>query len=153
MASSTSRSPAAPRGLTSCARATPISPTFPPAAACGRSSCSRSTPVPRVTDTRGQGRSGRESALLSWVIVALVSTASVSAARADPTQVERGATIYGNYCASCHGEGLLNTSGGVTFDLRRLGPEEHDRFVTAVLDGKNRMPPWRGALRPEQIEA
>ena len=91
--------------------------------------------------------------MLTWLIVALVSIASVNVARGDPAQVERGATIYGNYCASCHGEGLQNTSGGVTFDLRRLRPEEHDRFVAAVLDGKNRMPPWRGALRPEQIEA
>jgi len=41
----------------------------------------------------------------------------------------------------------------VTFDLRRLRAEDHDRFVDAVLNGKRQMPPWRGALKPEQIDS
>jgi mono/diheme cytochrome c family protein len=48
---------------------------------------------------------------------------------------------------------LRNTSGGVTFDLRRLRSEDHDRFMGSVLDGKRQMPPWRGALDTEQIES
>ena len=68
-------------------------------------------------------------------------------------KVEAGATVYGDYCSSCHGEQLRNTSGGVTFDLRRLRPEDRDRFLTAMLDGKGQMPPWRGVLEMEQIEA
>ena len=46
-----------------------------------------------------------------------------------------------------------NTSGGVTFDLRRLRSEDRERFMDSVLDGKRQMPPWRGALEIEQIEA
>jgi mono/diheme cytochrome c family protein len=67
--------------------------------------------------------------------------------------IESGATIYQDYCSSCHGEELRNTNGGVTFDLRRLRPQDHDRFVTSVLNGKTQMPPWRGVLNMQQIES
>ena len=88
--------------------------------------------------------------LVAGVTFALVSTGS--AVQAD-AKVEAGASIYGDYCSSCHGEQLRNTSGGVTFDLRRLRPEDRDRFAKAVLDGKGPMPPWRGVLKIEQVEA
>jgi mono/diheme cytochrome c family protein len=87
------------------------------------------------------------------VVLALVSIAPVTHADTDGATIEAGATIYGNYCAACHGDELRNTSGGVTFDLRRLRPEDRERFVTVVLDGKKQMPPWRGALEMKQIEA
>ena len=83
--------------------------------------------------------------------LALVSIGPL--AHAASGQVEAGGAIYGDYCASCHGDGLSNTSNGVTFDLRRLRPEDHERFIASVLDGKRQMPSWRGALKPEQIEA
>jgi mono/diheme cytochrome c family protein len=84
------------------------------------------------------------------VLLALAPTASPACADA---RVETGAMIYGDYCSSCHGDELKNTSGGVTFDLRRLKPDDHERFVNSVLNGKRTMPPWRGALADEQIEA
>ena len=87
----------------------------------------------------------------SLFAAALISTVTV--VRADTAQLETGERVYGDYCASCHGDELRNTSGGVTFDLRRLRSEDHDRFVGAVLDGKRQMPPWRGALDMEQIES
>ncbi len=87
------------------------------------------------------------------VLFALVSLASVAHAGTDAAKIEAGETLYGNYCASCHGDQLRNTSGGVTFDLRRLRAEDHARFIKVVLDGKSPMPPWRGALKIEQIEA
>jgi len=93
------------------------------------------------------------ASLTAQMVFALVSTASVAHAETDAAKVETGATVYGNYCSSCHGEELKNTSGGVTFDLRRLRAEDRDRFVTATLDGKRQMPPWRGALDMTQIDA
>ena len=72
---------------------------------------------------------------------------------ATDAKIEAGATIYGNYCSNCHGDELRNTSGGVTFDLRRLGAADHDRFVNSVLNGKSQMPPWRDVLDIEQIES
>ena len=70
----------------------------------------------------------------------------------EEKQAHAGAAIYNNYCSRCHGAGLHNTSGGITFDLRRLHQNEHERFVNSVLNGKKDMPPWRGVLRPDQIE-
>ena len=76
-----------------------------------------------------------------------------SAQTAGAAQIAAGERVYSDYCSNCHGEGLRNTSGSVTFDLRRLRNEDRDRFVGAVLDGKRQMPPWRGALDMEQIES
>ena len=94
-------------------------------------------------------RSLGAAAAVSVIICPCLSLAQT----ASPAQVAAGERIYSDYCSNCHGEGLRNTSGGVTFDLRRLRSEERDRFVDAVLDGKRQMPPWRGALDMEQIES
>jgi len=83
----------------------------------------------------------------------LAAACSGARAETDTAKVTAGATIYGDYCSNCHGDELRNTSGGVTFDLRRLRPTDHDRFLNSVLDGKQQMPAWRGALKPEQIES
>ncbi len=88
------------------------------------------------------------------VVVTVIIGPCVSLAQtAGSEQVAAGERVYSDYCSNCHGEGLRNTSGGVTFDLRRLRSEDRDRFVGAVLDGKRQMPPWRGALDIEQIES
>jgi len=85
-------------------------------------------------------------------LFALAAVAS-DCARATDAKTAAGATIYGNYCSNCHGDELRNTSGGATFDLTRLRPADHDRFVNSVLNGKTQMPPWRGVLDMEQIES
>ena len=91
------------------------------------------------------------ASLAAQMVLALASIASVAHAETDAAKA--GETVYGNYCSNCHGEGLINTSGGVTFDLRRLRAQDRDRFLSAVLDGKSQMPPWRGALDMAQIDA
>jgi mono/diheme cytochrome c family protein len=88
---------------------------------------------------------------LRILITAAIITCTTHALAADE-HAEAGAAIYDDYCSRCHGEDLHNTSGGVTFDLRRLHPNEHERFINSVLNGKKDMPPWRGVLRPDQIE-
>ena len=87
------------------------------------------------------------------MVVGLIAMASVAHAQSDTKTIETGSAIYGDYCAACHGDGLRNASSGVTFDLRRLKVDDHARFLNAVLNGKSQMPPWRGALKIEQIEA
>jgi mono/diheme cytochrome c family protein len=72
---------------------------------------------------------------------------------AETTKVEQGAALYALRCSGCHGTDLLNTSGGWSFDLRRLRPEEHDRFVESVTNGKDNMPSWYGILKPDEMEA
>jgi mono/diheme cytochrome c family protein len=83
----------------------------------------------------------------------VASSLAASSLAAEGGKVAMGQRLYADYCSACHGDELRNTSGGVTFDLHRLRPEDHQRFSDAVLNGKNQMPPWRGALEPEQIEA
>jgi mono/diheme cytochrome c family protein len=90
----------------------------------------------------------------SWfLIVGMLMTQSVAAVAAEPSQAEKGASIYALRCEGCHGEGLRNTSGGWSFDLRRLRPDEHDRFVESVNSGKDNMPSWYGVLKADEIEA
>jgi mono/diheme cytochrome c family protein len=91
--------------------------------------------------------------LLAVTSAVLAATSCPPARAADADTAKEGKEIYGDYCATCHGEQLRNTSGGVTFDLRRLKPDEHERFLNSVLNGKNQMPPWRDSLEPDQIEA
>ena len=84
----------------------------------------------------------------------LVSLASVGLAQEpappDKTKIEAGETVYGTYCAPCHGDGLVST--GQLPNLRRLTPGDRAKFESAVRDGRNQMPPWRGVLSDEQID-
>ena len=69
------------------------------------------------------------------------------------TPAEAGAAVYALRCSPCHGIDLKNTSGGQVFDLRRLRPDEHDRFVNSVTSGKDNMPSWYGILTDAEIDA
>ena len=69
----------------------------------------------------------------------------------DQAKIEAGAQLYNTYCSTCHGDNLI--SSGQVFDLRRLAASDRARFASSVLMGKNQMPPWKGVLGDEQIEA
>ena len=86
-----------------------------------------------------------------WATLMCLWAPGISAAQAP--QAEDGAAIYAQRCSGCHGENLRNVSGGWSFDLRRLRPDEHDRFVDSVTSGKDNMPSWYGILKNEEIEA
>jgi len=89
------------------------------------------------------------SALLSVLSLTIIMTAPAAA----QSLVEKGDTLYHNRCAGCHGEQLKAFAGGPAFDLRRLRPDEHDRFVESVISGKDNMPSWYGVLKTDEIEA
>ena len=90
---------------------------------------------------------------MSCVTLAMVLMALPCAAAAqDDAAVHKGARLYENDCATCHGDDLQNNSG-IAFDLRRLRADEHARFVNSVLHGKNAMPSWEGKLNPDQIDS
>jgi cytochrome c oxidase subunit 2 len=82
--------------------------------------------------------------IVSWAGIHIVAAQDAAA---------QGERVYENYCATCHGEQLQNNSGGQTFDLRRLTRDDYPRFLNAVLNGKNKMPPWKGELAQTQIDA
>ena len=82
------------------------------------------------------------------ILLAVIGSAS---ARAQNGSAERGARTYDKYCATCHGDDLMNNSG-IAFDLRRLKPDEFPRFVGSVMQGKRAMPAWAGVLDEDQLE-
>jgi mono/diheme cytochrome c family protein len=69
----------------------------------------------------------------------------------DEKRVEAGEAVYNDYCQTCHGPNLV--SSGQTFDLRKLRKEDRLRFENSVTNGKNQMPPWKGVLDSEQLDA
>ena len=87
---------------------------------------------------------------LSAGLMCVPGSASLAA---QTPRVEEGAAIYAQRCSPCHGQELNSVSGGWSFDLRRLHPDEHDRFVDSVTSGKDNMPSWYGILTTEEIEA
>jgi mono/diheme cytochrome c family protein len=96
----------------------------------------------------------RRHSTLGWrSFVALIALPVLQTAAAAETaqKVAAGMAVYNSHCVRCHGENLQNN--GWTYDLRRLRPEDNARFVNSVLSGKGQMPPWRGALTEEEIEA
>jgi mono/diheme cytochrome c family protein len=68
-----------------------------------------------------------------------------------PDRVKRGADIYAQNCAPCHGARMADPQGA--FDLRTFPRDEKNRFLNSVAKGKNNMPPWGGLLKDEEIEA
>jgi mono/diheme cytochrome c family protein len=89
------------------------------------------------------------------VVALACATASAPSAKKSPKftkkQIAQGAEIYARNCSPCHGAHLDDPNGA--FDLRTFPPDQHDRFINSVTNGKNSMPPWGGLLKPEEIEA
>jgi mono/diheme cytochrome c family protein len=77
--------------------------------------------------------------------------ATAQGAKPDPEKVGQGEQVYADYCQVCHGDNLV--SSGQTFDLRKLKPDERERYQRAVLNGKGQMPPWKGVIDDAQIDA
>ena len=66
-------------------------------------------------------------------------------------QVRKGAEIYSQNCAPCHGPRMLDPQAA--FDLRTFPRDQKSRFMLSVTKGKNQMPPWGHLFKPEEIEA
>lgn len=67
-----------------------------------------------------------------------------------PAQIKRGAETFASLCTPCHGERMSNAE---LFNLREFPKDQRARFINSVSNGKNAMPPWRGQLTPDAIEA
>ena len=80
------------------------------------------------------------------IFALLMLTAGASAQSA----VTEGAQIYATNCAECHGENLV--SAGTIFDIKQLGPNDKERYMKVMTDGKGQMPAFVGTLDDEQIE-
>jgi mono/diheme cytochrome c family protein len=67
-------------------------------------------------------------------------------------QVRKGASIFAQNCAACHGVRMADSQSAVV-DLRKFPADQKGRFVTSVSKGKNQMPPWGDVLAPGDIDA
>jgi mono/diheme cytochrome c family protein len=91
---------------------------------------------------------GKKAAALA---LALVWTAAAAQEQFPPEQIRKGADIYAQNCAPCHGARMLDPDSA--FDLRTFPPDAKSRFVNSVTKGKNSMPPWGDLLKNDDIEA
>ena len=89
---------------------------------------------------------------MSAALAALaISTLAQDRAAFPEGQIEKGAAIYAQNCAPCHGPQMRDSQG--PFDLRKFPRTEKDRFVTSVTKGKNQMPPWGDLFKSDDIDA
>jgi len=73
---------------------------------------------------------------------------------ADAAEIERGASLFSEYCAACHGVGAVG--GGVTPDLRFSAPPVRENFAKIVNGGalvEKGMPAFAGQLAPRDLVA
>ena len=71
---------------------------------------------------------------------------------ASETQITRGAQLFANTCAQCHGQQAM---GGVK-DLRRMTRETHGKFNDIVLKGiyqEKGMASFADLLKPDEVDA
>ena len=80
----------------------------------------------------------------------LVAAQSPVGEQFPPGKIEKGAETFAVFCSPCHGERMSNPE---FFNLKTFPPDQRSRFINSVTNGKNAMPPWRGQLNPEDIEA
>ena len=88
-------------------------------------------------------------ALIGCTLLLLGTT--VAAQDFPPDRIKAGAAIYSRNCSPCHGTRMQNPEAA--FDLRTFPPDEHERFVSSVTNGKNQMPPWGDLLDANDIES
>ena len=91
----------------------------------------------------------RAAGLIALACAALAAQAS--AQEFPREQVRKGADIYAQNCAPCHGARMLDPNSA--FDLRTFPPDQKTRFVRSVTRGLNAMPPWGDLFGADEIEA
>ena len=92
---------------------------------------------------------------LAGVGCALVLYGAVTVAQSQeqflPEHINKGAGIYAQNCAPCHGPHMADPQGA--FDLRSFPHDQKSRFVISVTKGKNAMPPWGDVFKTDDIDA
>jgi mono/diheme cytochrome c family protein len=85
-------------------------------------------------------------------VLALILGAAAAQAADDDT-AKQGASLYGQFCAQCHGQDMEDPVNGA-FDLRKFPHDDAARFTASATNGKGDvMPAWGGMLAPEEIAA
>ena len=66
--------------------------------------------------------------------------------------VDQGRDQYHRTCAQCHGRNMVN-AGTTVYDLRKFPADQHERFLSSVVNGKGNMPAFKGAIDEAAIAA
>jgi len=108
-------------------------------------------PIEKIEAMQGL-RACAGATIVLGAVLSLIPTLSAqdAASAQDKAKIEAGENVYNNNCQVCHGDRLV--SSGQIFDLRRLTANDRARFNNSVRNGKNQMPPWKGALTDEEID-
>lgn len=93
----------------------------------------------RVTGEEGEGEGDGDEG---------TTTTAESTTTAPPEEGVDGAAVFGDNCASCHGD---DGGGGVGPPLQDI--DDAGLVVDTVTDGRGSMPSFEGRLEPEEIEA
>jgi mono/diheme cytochrome c family protein len=114
--------------------------------------------LPAASPARAKGPHSMDSFLGSMLrklqpVLPCVLSLTMAVPTGAQSLAEKGEILYRNRCVGCHGEELRAFAGGQAFDLRRLRPDEYERFVESVISGKDNMPSWYGILSNEEIQA
>lgn len=89
----------------------------------------------------------------------LVISLLLALAAAPTLLAEEGAALYKSKCAMCHGpDGKGQTPVGKSMKARDLGSDEVQKqtdaeLVKITLEGKGKMPPYKGKLTEAEVEA
>ena len=89
--------------------------------------------------------------LMALGLVPVAQAQGTDAEKFDPAQIRVGEKTYSLNCAPCHGTRMNEPP--VSVDLKQFPKNQRSKFLNTVTNGRNTMPPWRGALTPEEIEA
>ncbi|MCY9695773.1 c-type cytochrome [Paenibacillus alginolyticus] len=131
------------------ATSTPAAATVQPAAS--------STPQPSAAATAKPTAAAATPAVKETAAAPAATPASASAAPSPSAKPDGGTStaaqaqvLYKDNCMSCHGAGLAGDFGP---NLTKVGSRKtKDEIVTQILGGKGDMPPFKSALKSEEIE-
>ena len=86
---------------------------------------------------------------MTKLIAAAVLLLSWSVASADT------AAIFGSRCAACHGKDGKGAPAGKALGVKDLTVTKlsEAELVTVISDGRNKMPPQKASLKPDEIQA
>ena len=93
----------------------------------------------------------RVGAALGLGLVLLGASARAQEATYSPERIKKGAGLFAQHCATCHGAKMRNPQWAI--NLKAFPRDAHLRFVESVTYGKRNMPPWEDVLAPDDIEA
>ncbi len=122
----------------------------PSAAATAKPTAAAATPA--VKEAATAKPAVKETAAAPAATPASASAAPSPSAKPDggTSTAAQAQVLYKDNCMSCHGAGLAGDFGP---NLTKVGSRKtKDEIVTQILGGKGDMPPFKSALKSEEIE-